>query len=109
MTQTKAKQSARQALIVELMSALGAVELVEDYLIDSARPGKGWLYGTQEEGVITINPAPHIVDTLLHELLHQVRPDWSETSVRRRTSQLMKQMSHEECQAIYAQWLERKT
>jgi hypothetical protein len=95
--------------MVELMSALGDVSLVEGYLINKGAPNKTWLSGTQQEGVITVNPAPHVVDTLLHELLHQIRPSWSETSVRRRTSQLMKQMSHQECQAIYAQWLERKT
>lgn len=95
--------------MVEILSALGDLELVEEYLIDTANKKKNWLHGQYHDGRVSINPAPGIVDTLLHEVLHHLRPDWSETVVRRRTTQLLRRMSHEEAQAIYEQWVERRT
>ena len=96
-------------LMVEILTSLGGdLELREDYLIDSSRPKKGWLHGQYADGVVTINPAPFVVDTLIHEVLHHLRPEWSETTVRRRTTQLLRKMSHEEALAIYRQWLQRR-
>jgi hypothetical protein len=95
--------------MVEVLSALGDLYLVERYLVDKTKPVKNWQHGEYSDGTVTINPAPHIVDTLVHEVLHHIRPDWSETVVRARTTQLLRKMSHEEAQAIYQQWLARKT
>jgi ethanolamine ammonia-lyase small subunit len=45
---------------------------------------------TQE---VTVNPAPNVVDTLIHELLHRRFPKWSEERVRHETWRVMKQMT----------------
>ena len=38
---------------------------------------------------IVINPAPEVVDTLLHELLHRRYPAWSEARVRKTTARML--------------------
>jgi len=98
----------RDPLLVEVLAALGAVDLRESYLIDGAAPKKNFLHGTQCADIVTINPAPSIVSTLVHELVHVVRPQWSEKGVRRRTTQLVRQLSHDEVVAIYREYLGRK-
>jgi hypothetical protein len=52
-------------------------------------------------GHITINPAHAIVDTLIHELLHRLHPEWSENYVRRTVSLLRNQMTDTQVQAFY--------
>ena len=98
----------RDPLLVAAIAALGDVDLEERYLIDASATKSRWQYGEQNGSLITINPAPHVVDTILHEIVHYLRPQWSEKVLRRRVTQLMRQISHEEVQAIYHEWNERK-
>jgi hypothetical protein len=56
---------------------------------------------TQE---ITVNPAPNVVDTLIHELLHRRFPRWSENRVRLETWRVMRQMSDADVQAWYRKY-----
>lgn len=56
---------------------------------------------TQE---VTVNPAPNVVDTLIHELLHRRFPKWSEERVRVETWRVMRQMSDTDVQAWYRKY-----
>ena len=47
---------------------------------------------------------PHVVDSVIHELLHATYPLYSERAVRSMTGKLMKQLSDEELQAIYSEY-----
>jgi len=92
-------------LLVEVLTAFNDVTLREAYL-DGGHTH--WIHGEHKDETVTINPMPHVVDTLIHELLHHVRPDWSETQVRRHTTLLMRQLSHGEVQQIYKEYQARK-
>jgi hypothetical protein len=102
------KQHKRNPLLVDILAALGDVTITQKYLIDPTRKTNYFLHGTQQGTEITINEAPAIVSTLIHELCHYVRPTWSERTVRRYTTMLIRQLGHEEVQAIYDQYQERK-
>ena len=98
----------RSPLLIDVLAALGSVEIRSKYLIDGSAPKKNYLHGTQYPGRVTVNEAPSIVGILLHELIHEVRPDWTERAVRTWTTRLQRQMTHEEIQAIYEQYKARK-
>ena len=102
------RSSKRNPLLVDILAALGDVDIKQRYLIDASRKTNFFLHGTQCGAEITINEAPAIVATLLHELCHYVRPDWSERTVRRHTTILLRQLGHAEVRAIYEQYQERK-
>jgi hypothetical protein len=53
---------------------------------------------------ITVNPAPNVVDTLIHELLHRRFPTWSEDRVRRETWRVMRQMTPEDVAVWYRKY-----
>lgn len=64
---------------------------------------RGFAQGT----TIVVNPAHDIVDTLIHEVLHRLRPDWPEATVRLWTTRLRKELSEEEVRAIWAEYRKR--
>lgn len=47
------------------------------------------LDGLTDGDTIYIDPRPAIVDTVLHECLHRLKPRWGERAVRRHTAKLM--------------------
>ena len=97
------------SLLVDVLAALGSVTITTEYLIDGSAPKRNYLHGTQQPGHITINEAPSSVSIVLHELIHEVRPDWSERSVSSATTRLQRrQLSHDDIQAIYATYQRRK-
>jgi hypothetical protein len=95
------------ALLAEVLIALGGRSVVERFI-----PGdhRGELVSGCWEGgkTIHVNPAVDVVDTVIHETLHSVRPQWSESYVRNRTSWLMKQLSDAQIQQVYQDYTKRK-
>lgn len=92
----------RSPLLLKLLARMGEIEFKEGWL-----PAEGRLnvYGQWEPtGIITINPMPHVVDTILHELIHEAEPRWSERAVSSMTGKLMKQLSEDEIQMIYSEY-----
>lgn len=85
-----------QTLLLEIIASLGAGRVSESYIIDSDAPGERFHGICEGDGRVTINPALDIVDTVLHELLHRVRPHWTEIGVRRTTARLMHALTHDE-------------
>ena len=99
-------------LLIKLMSLLGETNISEQYIEKDGRTAKQSgvdVYGYWDEGTnsLVVNPVPHIVDTLIHELLHKLHPDYSEQTVRSMTGKLMKQLSDAELQAIYDMYKKR--
>src|SRR3990167_6698860 len=92
----------RSPLLLQLMARLGDVEIKEGYI---PRDGGRDIYGLwTNDGTIIINPIPHTVDSVLHELLHELKPDYNERAVRSVVGKLMKQLSEKEVQAIYLEY-----
>lgn len=57
-----------------------------------------------ESGEVSVNPAPSVVDTLIHELLHRRFPRWSETRVREETWRVMRKLSPDDVQALHRKY-----
>lgn len=57
---------------------------------------------------IYINPAPAIIETLLHELLHRRWPHWSERRVDREAKRLLSHMSSANVAKWYRQYQRAK-
>ncbi len=56
------------------------------------------------QGRIYIDPAPNVVDTLLHELLHRRYPRWGERRVSKTAHQLVSAMTDEERRHWYRRY-----
>jgi uncharacterized protein (DUF2344 family) len=99
------KRTAQDMVLMgQVWAELGSGRVNEAYIAS----GKGYyVEGVVDGQDITINPAPSVVDTAIHECLHRMRPDWSELYVRRTTSYLMRRMSDEEIQAFYGEFQKR--
>ena len=89
-------------LLLEIVAAIGAgritigpihseSERIEGYAVDKGK----------RRGRVYINPQISFVDTAIHELLHRLRPRWSEGTVRRRTGKLMRALSDQEIDKVY--------
>ena len=86
-------------VLIRLMSLLGETKVSEQYI---SKESKRDIYGhLMTDGSIVVNPVPHVVDTLLHELLHKMHPGYSEQAVRSLVGKLMKQATDADLQAIY--------
>ena len=98
----------RSKLLIDVLAALGDVRISERYIIDEDNKKTHFLHGTQAGKEIVINEAVALVPTLLHELIHFVRPKWSETTVRQQCTLLVRQLEHADVKAIYHQYRKRK-
>jgi hypothetical protein len=66
---------------------------------------EGWhLDGLQEGPNVYVDPAPNVIDTLFHELIHRRYPHWSEAHVSRTASRLVGKMSHAEVRRWYRRY-----
>jgi hypothetical protein len=90
-------------LLRKVFATLAAVPIRERYLgPDRGEPKEGmWTYGQLEGRTILINPAVCIADTLVHEALHAVNPDYSENQVRKLAAELVRGMTHDEMRTMW--------
>ena len=107
MKKRRRRRTARDfALIGRVWAEVGAGRITEAYIVDAKTMGTdGYYNGT---GHITINPMTSTVDTLVHECLHRAFPNWSESYVRRTTTQLRNKMNDHEIRAMYEEYQRRK-
>jgi hypothetical protein len=91
------------ALLVEVLADFGSGRIAEKFI----RDGQWFVHGETCGRDITINPAIGVVDTLLHECLHRIRPNWCENYIRRTTTWLMRRMSDEQIQQIFEEYNKR--
>jgi hypothetical protein len=81
------------------MSRLGELAFEESYLpMHKGCYTEGMWH---EGGRIVVNVQPHVVDTVIHEVLHEMFQQYSERAICSLTGKLMKQLSEDEIQAVY--------
>lgn len=97
------RRDKRDPLMVRVWAELGAGRITEAFI----RDGKAFTDGYCIGGHITVNPVHQTVDTVIHELLHRLNPEWSEAYVRRTTSYLRNRMTDEETVAFYDEYCKR--
>ena len=98
------KKSRDFALLGRIWAEIGAGRITEAFISDARSITDGYFNGS---GHITINPAHQTVDSLIHEILHRLHPQWAESYIRRTTTYLRRRMSDEEVQAMYAEFHRR--
>lgn len=92
--------------MVRVWAELGSGRISEAYIKD----GRYFTDGFTDDGSkhITVNPCHQTVDTVIHEILHRLHPEWNENYVRRTTTYLRRRMTDEETMAFYAEYQKRK-
>lgn len=99
------KRTARDMVLLgRVWAELGSGNIAEGYLPSTKHH---YVEGEIEGRSITVNPAPNVVDTAIHEILHRMYPQWSEGYVRRTTTLLMRRMTDEEIAAFYDEFQRR--
>ncbi len=91
--------------MVRVWAELGSGRITEAFIKDAGYHTDGYADG---QGRITINPVHPTVDTIIHEILHRMHPEWSERYIRRTTTFLRKRMTDGETQAFYQEYEQRK-
>jgi len=92
-------------LLVRVCVELGRGHIREDWIEDKREFVDGYIEG----GTITVNPVPATVDTVIHEILHRLFPEWKEPYVRNRTTYLLRRMSDAEIRAFYTEYQQAVT
>lgn len=90
-------------LRVEIREELNKGRIVETSLREDGYVLDGLCdHGNQ---TVYIDPAPSIVETLIHELIHRRWPSWSETRVRIESQRLLGDMTPDEVRKWYRDYL----
>lgn len=100
------RKQPRPALMVRVWAALGEGGVTEDTSLTSEVKHER-LDGFQQGRHIWVNPIWSTVDTVIHELLHRMHPEWSEHYVRRTTTYLLARMTDEEVRTFYDEYQRR--
>lgn len=98
------KSRAREPLMVRVWAELGAGRLSEAFITDRTHFVDG---ETSHTGHITVNPAHQTCDTVIHEILHRLHPEWSEAYVRRTTTYLRRRMTDPETEMFFQEYQRR--
>lgn len=106
MAKRRRQPTTRDVIFVELCATLGTGRLHEAYI--SSNDPTERVDGLCVSGKVVVNPVYHVVETLMHECVHRIRPEWSERSVRRKTTQVMRQLNDGEIQRVYDVWLSHR-
>lgn len=86
-------------MLAELREELARGKVYEGAILEEGMHVYGLCdYGT---GAIIIDPAPHVVEVLLHEALHRRYISWSERRVDREAKRLLAAMTRREMDAWY--------
>lgn len=61
----------------------------------------------REDGTIVLNPAPGVVEVLLHELIHRLHWRWGEKRVQAEAGRLLSRMTDHDVRAFYRAYRKR--
>lgn len=101
-------QKGQSPLLLRVMARFGEVEFKEGWL-DRGSNGRHTAGLWESDGTITVNPIPETVDTVIHEILHDLFPNHSERAILSLTTKLRRQLSDEQLQTIYDEYRKRVT
>ncbi|MEK9722060.1 MAG: hypothetical protein VW405_01070 [Rhodospirillaceae bacterium] len=86
------------------MDTLEDVDVIECQLVHP----KSCLYGMADASTIYIDPVTNLADTIVHELTHVLRPEWSERTVRLQTARTMAALSSDDIAVLMAHYRARR-
>lgn len=88
-------------LLLDLVAALGQASITSGQIRPGRKRAPYVILGLQEGRSITINEGQILLPVILHELVHYVRPDWSELGVERATQRLLRSLSDDDIEHLY--------
>jgi hypothetical protein len=92
----------RDPLFLEVLVALGAGGITVGPIHCDGEEVTGYAITTgKHKGAVRIDPSHDVVDTVIHELLHRLRPKWSERKVRSQTRTFTRHLSDAERDRLY--------
>lgn len=100
------KTKKKSPILLRVMARMGDLQFKEGYLSYGTN-GRSTLGMWENDGTIVINPIPEVVDTIIHEILHDLFPHYSERAILSLTGKLYRQLSEEELQTIYDEYKKR--
>jgi hypothetical protein len=91
------------ALTSEVIGDLEAGKRIYECVILSE--GDAWIEGAMQEGEVWVNPAPNVLETVFHEILHRLYPSWAERTVISRSRKILRGLSDTEVERLYGVYL----
>lgn len=91
-------------LWLETVAGIGAGR-IEARRIDDEDEPLAVTYGVCEAGAVVIDEPAHIVETLIHELVHRQRPTWSERKVIQAERRLFARLTRDDIETLYTIYL----
>lgn len=94
-------------LLVELRREFKRGAIVEANL-KSEKPGEV-VHGVHMGQIVVVDPVPHVVEVLMHELLHRRYPRWGERRVEKTANRMMLAMAPATRRAWYRRYRKAAT
>ena len=94
------RKQSKPALLVRVLTEIGKGHISEKWITDK----QVFVHGETVGRHITINPAVAVSETLIHEALHRLEPEWGENYVRRTTTFVLRRLSDEQIVALYEEY-----
>jgi hypothetical protein len=93
----------RDPLFLEVLVALGAGNLTIGPIHCDGEAVTGYAVTSgKHKGAVRIDPSHDVCDTAIHELIHRLRPRWTERKVRAQTRIFMRYLSDAERDRLYS-------
>lgn len=97
--------AADPALLLEVVGAVGAGHITAQRLDDEDDPSAVTFGICEGNGRITVDEAACVVQTLIHEAIHRVRPRWSERRVIQAEQRVFCALTRDQVEAIHRLYL----
>jgi hypothetical protein len=92
----------RDPLFLEVLVALGAGGIAFGPIHCDGWEVTGYAVTTgKHKGAVYVDPSHDVCDTVIHELIHRLRPKWSERKVRSQTRTFTRHLSDAERDRLY--------
>jgi len=96
-------------LMAEVRAEFAKGRIIEAPLISNRKNEVLHGFCSRKQDLVFIDPSGHVVETLMHELLHRRFPEWTERKVRRTAADLRDAMSDAERMALYRDYKKAAT
>lgn len=103
---------ARRPVDVTVLRAELREEMSRGRIVETSLREDGFILdGLCDHGnqTVYIDPAPAVVETLIHELMHRRWPSWTEAQVLRDSQRVLGSMTPEDVRSWYRDYLGRRT
>ena len=103
-TKRRGRRVDKTALLAEVLLAFRTTPIIEAYIQDD----EAHIAGCTDGVSVYVNPVPEACEVVMHELLHVLRPTWSERTVGRWAQRLFAMLGDDEARAFYRAYQRRK-